>query len=130
MTEVLLILFLDDLAAQRLAVSRPTLFRPRVMLFLAFPRRTRRTRRSGTRGTSDDAGNADPPPRPVAQARGARPPFAPRPAAPDRYLVPDDAAHVEEEVVEDGQDPRGDVDDGQDELGGGPRPCQLCEPQR
>jgi len=31
--------------------------------------------------------------------------------------VPDDATHVEEEIVEDGQNPGGDVDDGQHEKG-------------
>lgn len=52
----------------------------------------------------------------IPQRRGAGSAFAARPAAPDGHLVPDLPGDVVQDVVEDGDHPGREVDDGQDEL--------------
>lgn len=52
----------------------------------------------------------------VSQTRSARSVFSAGPTAPDRNLMPHDPAEVINKVIENGQDPWGDVDDCQEEL--------------
>jgi len=71
--------------------------------------------RSGGATACDDIPEAHPTIS-VPQARGSWSTFAARPAAPDGDLVPHTAEDIVQEVVQDGEDPRCDVNDGENYL--------------
>lgn len=90
-----------------------------------FTRRTTTITRAGpillltatrtTATTSDNVAKAHPA-IPIPQTRGARTVFAAGATAPDGDFMPDAPKDVVEEVVEEGEDPGCDVDDGEDYL--------------
>jgi hypothetical protein len=69
------------------------------------------------------------PPRAITKTRRPRPLRSPRSTPDDGHLVPDSARDVVEEVVEDGEDPRGQVQESEDKLRSVPSRSQLATRQ-